>query len=107
MLKHALWLQRRQIGIFLGHVDFLKYHLRYICNYSFHKILFRKVLFVFFNLLYSFFSYVTSINENCPEGTTLTFPSGFDKVQDFDKVCIITLVIILTYLFILCMYNQF
>ena len=107
MLKHALWLQRRQIGIFLGHVDFLKYHLRYAII-VFTNFCLEKYFIFFLNLIFFlFFSYVTSINENCPEGTTLTFPSGFDKVQDFDKVCIITLVIILTYLFILCMYNQF
>ena len=107
MLKHAFWLQRRQIGIFLGHVDFLKYHLRYAII-VFTNFCLEKYLFFFFkSYFFLFFSYVTSINENCPEGTTLTFPSGFDKVQDFDKVCIITLVIILTYLFILCMYNQF
>lgn len=31
-------------------------------------------------------TYIASLAENSPEGTTLNFVAGFDRVQDFDKV---------------------
>ena len=32
------------------------------------------------------FSYITTIEENCDEGTRLKFEGGLDKVEDLDKV---------------------
>ena len=32
------------------------------------------------------FSYITTIEENCDEGTRLKFDGGLDKVEDLDKV---------------------
>ena len=32
-------------------------------------------------------SYIASLEENAFEGTALTFVGGFDRIQDFDKVC--------------------
>jgi hypothetical protein len=35
---------------------------------------------------FHFYSYITLLDENSPEGSPLKFVGGFDRVQDFDKV---------------------
>ena len=35
---------------------------------------------------YFYFSYITNLKENAPEGTILKFEGGLDLVEDLDKV---------------------
>ena len=47
-------------------------------------ILFYPVLRLFF--IFYRFSYITSLIENAPEGTSLNFEGGLNVIEDLDKV---------------------